>query len=95
MYLHVKLQKAELTSCSVTVESTFKKRESISKMLTYEAICAVVAVAGAMLGIPAIVVIGAIGTIILGIIAMTKNKADIVWAIAMIVIAVYLAISSM
>ncbi len=83
------------TGCTVTVESTFKKRENSHGMLSLTAILAVAAVFCAVFGVSAVVVIVAIATTICGVIAMVKNKSDRFWAFLLAAIAIFLALESL
>lgn len=84
-----------VASCSVKVESTFKKRENQHKALSLTAVLAVVAMFCAALSFPIGVFAAAVGTVVLGIIAIGKNKADRFWAFILMAIAVFMALESM
>lgn len=77
-------------TCTVKVESTFKKRENIHTFLNYETIAAVASFVCAILGFELGVIIAAAATFLFGIIAIGKNKKDIVWAIVFMAASVFM-----
>lgn len=78
--------------CNVKVESTFKKRENIHTALSATAVCMVIALfcAGFSFSIGAYA--AAIATLICGVQAIRKNKGDRLWAIILMVIALFAAL---
>lgn len=76
------------SSCNVSVESTFKKRENIHTMLSATAFCMVVALFCTAFSFRTGTVVAGIATAIFGVSAFLKNKSDRFWAVLLIVIAV-------
>lgn len=72
----------------VNVESTFKKKENIHTMLSIAAVCAVVCMFSAALSLKFICIIAAISTVLFGILSISQNKADKLWAIILMIIAI-------
>ncbi|MCR4568120.1 MAG: Ig-like domain-containing protein [Pseudobutyrivibrio sp.] len=83
------------TSCSVKVESTFKKRENAHGFLSLTALLVVACIFCSALSVSVAILPLAIAAGVFGILAMIKNKADIFWALILVVVAVYLALESM
>lgn len=79
-------------TCSVKVESTFKKSENLHTFLSYTAIAAVACLVCAIISLKMGVIVAAAVTVFMGIIAIVKNKKDIIWAIVLIAFAVFLAL---
>ena len=77
-----------VASCNVRVESTFKKKENIHTMLSFTAICAVACMFGAALSLKFICIIAAISTVLFGILSIFQNKADKLWAVILMIIAI-------
>lgn len=84
-----------VSSCSVIVESTFKKRENIHTFLHYTVIAAVAALVCSVLSISIGALIAAGATVLFAVIAMGRNKQDILWAIVASVFAVICALLSL
>lgn len=82
------------TSCNVTVESTFKKRENSHGMLSLTAVLAVACLFCAALEISFVVLPVAIATCICGVLATGKNKADRFWAFLLMAFVVLVALET-
>lgn len=83
------------SSCSVIVESTFKKRENIHTFLHYTIIAAVAALVCSVLSVSIGALIAAGATVLFAVIAIGRNKKDILWAIVASVFAVICALLSL
>lgn len=79
--------------CNVLVESTFKKRENMHSMLSLSFVALIVAILSAFFALPIGIYAGAIAAIACGVIAIIKNKKDIIWAIVIIIIAASMIMS--
>ena len=84
-----------IATCSVKVESTFKKRENLHTFLSYTAIAAVACLVCAIISLKIGVIVAAVATVFMGITAIGKNKKDLLWAIVLIAFAVFLALGSL
>jgi len=83
------------TTCSVLVESTFKKRENLHSMLSVTFVCTVITLFGSVTPIGTIISVpGAVATVLFGVSAIKRNKADRFWALLLMVIAVFIAVGS-
>ena len=82
-------------SCSVLVESTFKKRENIHEMLNITTALTVACLFSAALSWSIICLILMAATIVCGVQAIDRNKADRLWALILMVIAVLVTLMSL
>ena len=82
-------------TCSVKVESTFKKRENLHTFLSYTAIAAVACLVCTIISFKIGVIVAAGATVLMGITAIGRNKKDIIWAVVLIVFAVFLGLGSL
>lgn len=82
------------TNCDVVVESTFKKRENAHGMLSLTALLAIACVFCAALSVPVACVPLAIATVVCGVLAIIRNKADRFWAFLLAAVAVFIALEA-
>nr|WP_317351350.1 Ig-like domain-containing protein [uncultured Agathobacter sp.] len=82
-------------TCSVKVESTFKKRENLHTFLSYTAIAAVACFICAVVYFKIGVIAAAAVTVFMGITSIGKNKKDLIWAIVLILFVVFLALDTL
>ena len=81
-------------TCIVKVESTFKKRENLHTFLSYTVIAAVACLVCTMISLKIGAVIAAVATVLMGVVAIGKNKKDLFWAVILMVFALFLAMGS-
>lgn len=81
-------------TCSVKVESTFKKRENLHTFLSYTAIAAVACLVCAVISFKIGVFVAAGATVLAGITAIGKNKKDLLWSVVLMAFAVFLALTA-
>lgn len=82
-------------TCSVRVESTFKKAENLHTFLRYTTISTIACLVCVVLSVKIGAIVAAGITVLSGITAIGKNKNDLVWAVVLIALSVFLAISSL
>lgn len=82
------------TTCEVSVESTFKKRENTNGMLSLTAILTVVSVFCAAFEAKAVMIPLVIATGVCGVMAVIKNIVDRFWAFLLVAIAVIAALET-
>lgn len=80
-------------TCSVEVESTFKKRENIHTWLSATAACLVVFLFCSGFSFAMGYIAAAVATVVCGIIAMAKNKSDRFWALLLMCIAIFVLLA--
>lgn len=80
------------TSCEVSVESTFKKRENAHSVLSITVVLTVATIFCAAFGATIAVLPLAIATAVCGFLAIAKNKSDRFWAFVLVAVSVLLAI---
>ena len=78
----------------VQVKSTFEKKEYNHSWLSWTFAAVVLTLILAVLSVPVVPVLGAIATIILGVMAITKNRTDVFWSILLMLAAVVIAVLS-
>lgn len=83
------------TSCNVSVESTFKKRENAHGMLSLTALLSVACIFCAALEVYFVILPVAIATCVCGVLAIIKNKSDRFWSFILMVVAVLVALETM
>lgn len=81
-----------MATCKVHVKSTFDDQEHEHTFLSITAVCAVISGICSIFGIAAVSCIAAIITLVLGIMAMKKNKKDVFWSVLLMVVAAALAL---
>lgn len=82
-------------TCSVKVESTFKKRENLHTFLSYTAIATVACLVCTIISFKIGAIVAAGATVLMGITAIGRNKKDLIWAVVLIVFAVFLGLGSL
>lgn len=82
-------------SCSVKVESTFKKRENLHGMLSATLVCLVAALFCAVFFPAPVTLVAVAATVFCGMVAIGRNKADKAWAILLMAAAVLIALGRM
>lgn len=82
-------------TCTVKVESTFKKRENLHTFLSYTAIATVACLVCTIISFKIGAIVAAGATVLMGITAIGRNKKDLIWAVVLIVFAVFLGLGSL
>lgn len=82
-------------TCSVNDEATFKKRENMHGMLSVSFICAVVELFCASSGFFYGVIGAAVATILFGLLAIVRNKSDVLWAFLIMTAAILIITENM
>lgn len=80
---------------NVCVESTFKKRENAHGMLSLTAVLAIACVFCSALSLTVAVFPVAVATIVSGVLAIAKNKADRFWAFILMAVVAIIALETM
>ena len=80
---------------NVNVESTFKKRENVHTMLSLTAVLTIACVFCAALSVPVVILPLSVATVVCGVLAIIKNKADRFWSFILMAVAVLIAMENM
>jgi ABC-type multidrug transport system permease subunit len=80
---------------NVNVESTFKKRENAHTMLSLTAVLTIACVFCAALSVPVVILPLSVATVVCGVLAIIKNKADRFWSFILMAVAVLIAMENM
>lgn len=83
---------AGVATCKVHVKSTFDDQEHQHTFLSITAVCAVISGICSIFGIAVVSCIAAVITIVLGIMAMKKNRKDVFWSVLLMGVAAALAL---